>query len=134
MSFVKWVAVLGVLGIVGSGVVLYGSFGAFLPWREDAEAERLAGVLRLGPGQRVAEIGAGGGRFTVAFARTVGSSGHVYSTELSPEQRHATSERIAATGLTNVTVLEGAPAATNLPDACCEVIVMRSVYHHLADP
>jgi SAM-dependent methyltransferase len=110
MSFMKWVAVLGVIGLVAGGAVLYGAFGAFLPWQEDAEAERLA------------------------IARKVGLSGHVYSTELSPEQRHATTERIAAAGLTNVTVLEGAPAATNLPDACCEVIVMRSVYHHLADP
>lgn len=134
MSFMKWVAVLGVIGLVAGGAVLYGAFGAFLPWQEDAEAERLAKVLALGHGQHVAEIGAGTGRFSVAFARKVGLSGHVYSTELSPEQRHATSERIAAAGLTNVTVLEGAPAATNLPDACCEVIVMRSVYHHLADP
>ncbi len=134
MSFVKWVAVIGVIGFVAGGAALYGAFGAFLPWREDAEAERLAKVLALGPGQRVAEIGAGSGRFSVAFARKVGSSGHVYSTELSPEQRHAISERVAAAGLTNVTVLEGAPAATNLPDGCCDVIVMRSVYHHLANP
>ena len=134
MSFAKWAAVLGVIGFVGGGVVLYGAFGAFLPWREEAEAERLTKVLALGPGQRVAEIGAGGGRFTVAFARKVGASGHVYSTELSPDQRHAIGERVAAAGLTNVTVREGAPAATNLPDACCDVVVLRSVYHHLADP
>lgn len=134
MSLAKRVAVLGVIGFVAGGAVLYGAFGAFLPWREDAEAERLATVLALGPGQRVAEIGSGSGRFSVAFARKVGSSGHVYSTEISPDQRHAIRERVAAAGLTNVTVLEGAPAATNLPDGCCDAIVMRSVYHHLANP
>ena len=75
MSFVKWVAVIGVIGFVAGGAALYGAFGAFLPWREDGEAERLAKVLALGPGQRVAEIGAGSGRFSVAFARRGGILG-----------------------------------------------------------
>ena len=34
-------------------------------------------------------------------------------------------------GLTNVTVIEGAEAATNLPGACCDAIVLRNVYHHI---
>ncbi len=34
-------------------------------------------------------------------------------------------------GLTNVTVIEGAAAATNLPDACCDAIVLRNVYRHI---
>jgi SAM-dependent methyltransferase len=34
-------------------------------------------------------------------------------------------------GLTNVTVIEGAEAATNLPDACCDAIFLRNVYHHI---
>ena len=39
-----------------------------------------------------------------------------------------------ATNLTNVTVLEGAARSTNLPDACCDAIFMRDVYHHLTSP
>ena len=134
MSWVKWTGIVTVIGLAGVAAVLYLSFGAFLPWREEAEAQRLAALLKLSPGQKIAEIGAGGGRFTVAFARVVGSSGRVFSTELDAAQRQAISARVAAAGLSNVTVREGAPAVTNLPDGCCDVIVMRSVYHHLADP
>ena len=36
-------------------------------------------------------------------------------------------------GLTNVTVIEGAAAATNLPDACCDAIFLRLVYHHVTE-
>jgi ubiquinone/menaquinone biosynthesis C-methylase UbiE len=134
MSWMKWTAVLAAVALAGAATTLYVSFGAFLPWREDAEAERLVATLGLTPGTHVAEIGAGAGRFTVALARAVGAGGRVYSTELNSARREAIAARTAAAGLSNVTVLEGAPAATNLPDACCAAIVMRSVYHHLADP
>jgi ubiquinone/menaquinone biosynthesis C-methylase UbiE len=134
MSWAKWAGMTAVVGLAAGAAVLYVSFGAFLPWREEAEAQRLAALLKLSPGQTVADIGAGGGRFTVAFARVVGSSGRVYATELEAAKRQALADRAAAAGLSNVTVREGAPAATNLPDACCDAIVMRSVYHHLADP
>ena len=40
----------------------------------------------------------------------------------------------AAANLTNVTVVEGAPAATKLPDECCDAIFVRYVYHHFGDP
>jgi SAM-dependent methyltransferase len=33
-----------------------------------------------------------------------------------------------------VTVVEGTPNATNLPDACCDALLMRAVYHHIRDP
>jgi predicted methyltransferase len=134
MSWAKWAGMTAVVGLAAGAAVLYVSFGAFLPWREEAEAQRLAALLKLSPGQTVADIGAGGGRFTVAFARVVGSSGRVYATELEAAKRQALADRAAAAGLSNVTVREGAPAATNLPDACCDAIVMRAVYHHLADP
>ena len=134
MTMLKWAGVVAVLGIAGGLTTLYAAFGAFLPWREDAEAERLASVLDITSGQRIAEIGAGPGRLTVAFARTVGPAGHVFSTELDPARRQEIAARAASAGLSNVTVVEGMPASTNLPDACCDAIVMRAVYHHIQDP
>ena len=31
-------------------------------------------------------------------------------------------------------MLEGAPASTNLPPACCDAIFLRDVYHHVTQP
>jgi ubiquinone/menaquinone biosynthesis C-methylase UbiE len=99
-----------------------------------SEAPRLFDVLEVQPGMVVADVGAGQGELTVVLAQRVGSNGRVYATEIDRgrlgEIRSAT-ERAHAE---NVTVVEGAAASTNLPDACCDAIVLREVYHHLTDP
>jgi SAM-dependent methyltransferase len=134
MTIAKWAGLMALLGIGGGATFLYAAFGAFLPWREEAEVRELVSRLGVTSGQRVAEIGAGAGRFTVALAKGVGPRGRVFSTELDPAQRAAIAARAAGASLSNVTVIEGAPAATNLPDGCCDAIVMRAVYHHIQDP
>jgi ubiquinone/menaquinone biosynthesis C-methylase UbiE len=111
-------------------------FASALPARgqtDAADATRLIRVLGLGPGQTVAEIGAGAGALTVAVAREVGPTGRVYSNELNPRQRDAIARAVTAAGLANVTVVEGHPERPNLPDACCTAIFMRDVFHHFAD-
>lgn len=37
-------------------------------------------------------------------------------------------------GLTNITVIEGGAASTNLPSECCEALFLRNVYHHVTEP
>jgi ubiquinone/menaquinone biosynthesis C-methylase UbiE len=101
----------------------------------DAEdAARLIRALGLAPGRVVAEIGAGSGALTVAVAREVGPSGRVFSNELSSRQRQAIERAVSAASLSNVTVVEGQAQRTNLPEACCDAIFMRDVFHHFDDP
>jgi len=124
---------VGVVAVL-AGVTAYVAFGAFLPWREEEEAVRLAELASLTPGQAVAEIGAGTGRFTVALARSVGPQGRVWSTEINPDRRRDIHQRVAGAGLTNVTVVEATTDSTGLPDECCDLIFLRSVYHHVREP
>jgi ubiquinone/menaquinone biosynthesis C-methylase UbiE len=112
----------------------YWAFGAFLPWREDSEALRLAAVGGVVPGRVVADVGAGTGRFSAAMARVVGSAGRVYATDLDADRLRDIQDRLARAGLRNATVLEGAPEETRLPDGCCDVVFMRNVYHHVRNP
>jgi len=106
--------------------------------QERAEAERdvplLAEVLELKPGMTVADVGAGGGAMTVVFGKWLGPSGRVFATDITERALRQTRDYAKNEGLTNVTVLEGAAATTNLPPACCDAIFMRDVYHHITQP
>jgi ubiquinone/menaquinone biosynthesis C-methylase UbiE len=102
--------------------------------QDAADTEELIKVLDIRAGSSVGEIGAGGGELSVALAKVVGQSGHIFSNELNADRREALRKTFAAAGLTQVTVVEGRERETNFSDACCDAIFMRSVYHHFADP
>ena len=105
-------------------------------WSQDeaGDARRVIEALGLDTGSVLAEIGAGDGALTVALARHVGAGGRVYTTELGADRLASLRAAVDAAGLPQAEVVEARPAATNLPDACCDAIVMRDVYHHFADP
>jgi predicted methyltransferase len=116
--------------------------GLFAGWRLErfdadlgfhAEAERIAGVLRLAPGISVGDIRAGTGRWTVAMARRVGPTGQVYAT-VGPNPAHELLKTVAEGGVDNVSVITRTPGASpRLPIGCCEAILVRAVYHDFQD-
>jgi tRNA A58 N-methylase Trm61 len=123
--------VIAVLGF-GLGLVL----ASALPVRGQSDREdaaRLIAALAIGPGSTVGEIGAGDGALTVVIAREVGPAGRVFSNELNPRQREAIARAVKTAGVSNVSVVEGRPADTNLPAACCDALFMRDVFHHFDD-
>ena len=97
------------------------------------ELPRLRNVLALKPGMSVADVGAGNGELTVVLAAEVGATGVVYSTDIDPESLQRIRALAAAAGLANVTLVQSEAADTKLPPNCCDVIVVRRVYHHLTD-
>ena len=100
--------------------------------REQAErdAPKLAEILQAKPGATIADIGAGGGAFTVVLGRLF-NTGRIYATDIGARQLKEIRDYADKEGLKNVTVIEGAAAATNLPAACCDAMFMRDVYHHI---
>ena len=98
------------------------------------DARRLVPAIQLHQGQTVADIGAGGGQLAVELAREVGPSGRVYATELEEGRRRDIREAAKSAGLKNVEVLEARATSTNLPERCCDALVMRRVYHHIGNP
>jgi ubiquinone/menaquinone biosynthesis C-methylase UbiE len=131
----QWIAV-GLLTL--AGVVVFAAVSLqYLPWVHGTtadEVERLAAWLEVEPGTRVADVGAADGTFAQALARRVGPSGQVYATELDAERLADMRQAAADARLSNVMVIAGAVSSTNLPDACCEALFSRLVYHHLTDP
>ena len=99
----------------------------------EGHVPKLVEVLQLKPGMTVADVGAGGGAFTVVLGKWIGD-GKVYATDIGQRQLREIRAYAEKEGLQNVTVLEGAAAATNLPPACCDALFMRDVYHHVTAP
>lgn len=99
----------------------------------EAEVNRFAALVELRPGLTVADIGAGTGGMAVRVARRLGPSGRLYATEIEASKLGAIRNAAQAAGLANVVVLEAGEHSTHLPDACCDLIYLRRVYHHLSD-
>jgi predicted methyltransferase len=116
------VAIAGITGLAASQSAV------------EADAARLDNALALRAGHVVADIGAGGGDLTLILARRVGPSGRVYATELDAGRVRSIEAAAGAAALGNVTALEGHALRTNLPEGCCDALVVRFVYHHFKDP
>ena len=96
------------------------------------EMPRLTQALDLRPGMVVADVGAGRGQLTLALAAAVGPRGHVFSSEIDPGRLRALRELVGKAG--NITLVEAKVSESGLPARCCDAIVLRRVYHHVADP
>jgi ubiquinone/menaquinone biosynthesis C-methylase UbiE len=90
-------------------------------------------ALQVGPGLVVADIGAGGGYFTEKLSRRVGSTGHVYATDVQDVMIRELWQRVATQSLTNVTVIKGDFDDPRLPDHSCDLIFFSSVYKEISD-
>lgn len=98
------------------------------------EAERLSEVLHLRPDSRVADVGAGDGRYAIELARRILTDGFIYATEIDPGRLQELSAAVGQASLDNVTVLEARTTETGLPPSCCDAVFLRTVYHHLTHP
>jgi ubiquinone/menaquinone biosynthesis C-methylase UbiE len=108
--------------------------GVLSAQEDAADVTRLTEHLQIRPGMQVAEIGAGAGGLTVAMAKAVGSTGHVFSNEIDRGRRGTIQSAVEKAGLSNVTIVESGAADANLPEGCCDALFMRNVYHHFDDP
>jgi len=98
------------------------------------EIKRLGREMGWKSGQTIADVGAGEGEIGFATAGTVGETGKVYLTELDEKKREALEREAKRRGLKNALILQAAEKQTNLPDNCCDAIILRRVYHHLTAP
>jgi len=81
----------------------------------------------------IADVGAGTGAMSIVFAKRLAPAGRIFSTDLSESAVRVLRDAVTREGVSNMTVIQGAPSSTNLPDACCDAIFMRDVYHHIVD-
>jgi ubiquinone/menaquinone biosynthesis C-methylase UbiE len=97
------------------------------------QPERIMDELRIADGSRVADIGAGGGWFTIRLARRVGPNGRVYAEDIQPQMLDSIRRRVRDQQLANVTPLLGTPDDPML-EGPLDAVLMVDTYPQLGDP
>ena len=99
------------------------------PTREEWPVERtLEPLLAPRPGDRFADLGAGGGYWSLRLARAVGPEGHVFATDISRPLMRRLAWLAQRRGLRQLTAVEVCPEAVGLPDASVDTALMTNVY------
>jgi len=97
-------------------------------------AEWIIASLRISEGQTVADIGAGGGHFTLEFARRVGKSGRVFAVDDKRKYLDFIRRQSERAGLENIEFILAASGGVGLPASSVDLIFARNVFHHLPEP
>lgn len=90
-------------------------------------------VADLSPGERVLDLGSGGGMDVLASARRVGPTGFVYGVDMTPEMLDLARANATAAGAENVAFLEGRIEALPLPDRAVDVVISNCVINLAPD-
>jgi ubiquinone/menaquinone biosynthesis C-methylase UbiE len=94
---------------------------------------RVIETLALRPGERVADVGAGSGYFTVRLARAVGEEGTVWALDINETLLEHLRRRVGEEGLTNVRVAKVAADDPGLPPGGVDTVLMVDTLHYVRD-
>ena len=97
------------------------------------QIDRVMDILHLQQGSAVADIGAGGGWFSVRAAKRVGPGGAVYAEDINPEAAKFVTDRAAKEKLPQVHAVLGTPDDLKLP-APVDAALLLKMYHEIANP
>ncbi len=98
------------------------------------QIDRVMDLLNLKPGSTVADIGAGGGWFSVRAARRVAPNGRVIAEEINPKAIVSIQQRAQREHLPNIKTVLGTPDDPRLSPNTLDAALMLKVYHEIAHP
>jgi ubiquinone/menaquinone biosynthesis C-methylase UbiE len=101
---------------------------------EFQQPTRVMETLAFEPGERVADVGAGSGYFTVLVSAAVGPKGSVLATDIRQEMLDYLGKRIDEAGIENVTLALVPGDDPQLPAGSIDTILMVDVWHYIRDP
>lgn len=96
--------------------------------------DQVMDALGIADGSHVADLGAGGGWFTVRLARRVGPRGRVYAEDIQKEMIESMERRVQREGLRNVTMVLGTPDDPKLPPASVDAVLIVDAYAEMERP
>jgi ubiquinone/menaquinone biosynthesis C-methylase UbiE len=93
--------------------------------------DEVVAAMKLQPGQKIADIGAGTGLFEVPLAKAVGPTGRVYAEDIDAGFFPAIKKRAADGQVTNVETVLGGFTDPKLPVKNIDVVLIHDVMHHI---
>lgn len=90
-------------------------------------------IAALEPGQRVLDLGSGGGIDVFLSAKAVGPTGKAIGLDMTDEMLDLANRNLAATGLTNVEFIKGEIEHVPLPDNSVDVVISNCVINLSTD-
>lgn len=97
------------------------------------QPRRVIDALEIPEGARVADIGSGGGYFTMRLARAVGPAGRVYAVDPDADLRSLVADRAVERGLSQVVAIDPLADDPSLPEPV-DLALIVDAFHHLPDP
>ncbi len=97
------------------------------------QPERIMDALGIATGARVADVGAGGGWFTVRLARRVGPDGRVFAEDIQRQMIESIQRRVLRENLPQVETRLGTSLDPALP-ANLDAVLIVDTYPQLDDP
>jgi predicted methyltransferase len=98
------------------------------------EVGQVARLMRIAPGETVADIGAGSGYYTVRLAERVGPDGRILAEDVISRYLKELGARVRKSGLTNVRVVRGEAHDPRLPPGSVDAAVLVHMYHEISQP
>lgn len=95
------------------------------------QRDRVIESLQIRPGDRVADIGSGGGYFVFSLAKAVGPNGKLYAVDIDEEMNDLVAQRAKREEIGNVEVILAKPDDPLLPSTGVDLIFTSNTYHHL---
>jgi ubiquinone/menaquinone biosynthesis C-methylase UbiE len=96
------------------------------------QPEKVVQSLALKQGDRIADLGSGGGYFTFRFSQAVGPTGKVYAADVDREMLDYVGTRAKEDGHPNIETVAARYDDPLLPESGVDLIFTSNVYHHIA--
>jgi len=102
--------------------------------QQEERTDLLIENLPIGPGDRVADIGAGTGYFSLPMARMVGATGTVYAVDIQPEMLAMIEARADREGKTNIELVLATETDPGLTRESIDMALFVDAYHEFEWP
>ncbi|MDD5016878.1 MAG: class I SAM-dependent methyltransferase [Eubacteriales bacterium] len=102
--------------------------------KAEKDADKVIESLGISAGNVIADLGSGGGFFTFEFAKVTGAGGKIYAADTDDGLLAHIKNQQYKKQLANIETIKSADNNANLPQNSCDLVFLRNVFHHIADP